>query len=176
MVGVAGCVAQAEGAEIIRRAPVGRSSCSARTTYHRLPEAAAHGAQAARRVVETGLRRRGQVRTRCRRSTAKRRRARRHRLPHRAGGLRQVLHLLRRALHARRGSLPRRRQILAEAERPGRRRACARSRCSARTSTPGTAQGRTAAPGALAGLLVSARRHPGHRPPALHDQPSARHG
>jgi tRNA-2-methylthio-N6-dimethylallyladenosine synthase len=43
--------------------------------------------------------------------------ARRHRLPHRAGRLRQVLHLLRRALYARLGSLAARRQIVAEAQK-----------------------------------------------------------
>jgi tRNA-2-methylthio-N6-dimethylallyladenosine synthase len=67
-------------------------------------------------------------------------------LPHRAGGLRQVLHLLRRALYARRRVSRPVAQIVAEAS--GSPPACARSRCSARTSTPITATGPTAAPGA----------------------------
>ena len=54
--------------------------------------------------------------------------------------------------------------------------ACARSRCSARTSTPITATGRTGRDWGSGRLLAAARRDPGHRPPALHDQPSARHG
>ena len=74
-------------------------------------------------------------------------RARRLGLPVDPGRLRQVLHLLRRALHARR-------RIFAAAPRPcwpkraiWRRRAPSRSRCSARTSTPITARRRTARPG-----------------------------
>ena len=51
MVGVAGCVAQAEGDEIIRRAPV-VDLVIGPTTYHRLPEALDR-ARAGARVVET---------------------------------------------------------------------------------------------------------------------------
>ena len=68
------------------------------------------------------------------------RRARRHRLPHRAGRLRQVLHLLRRALYARRRSLAPGRADRRRGRAAWPRPACARSRCSARTSTPGTAR------------------------------------
>jgi len=50
-VGVAGCVAQAEGAEIIRRAPV-VDLVIGPTTYHRLPEALAR-VEAGERVIET---------------------------------------------------------------------------------------------------------------------------
>jgi tRNA-2-methylthio-N6-dimethylallyladenosine synthase len=51
MVGVAGCVAQAEGSEIIRRAPV-VDLVIGPTTYHRLPEAL-ETARTGRKVVET---------------------------------------------------------------------------------------------------------------------------
>jgi tRNA-2-methylthio-N6-dimethylallyladenosine synthase len=51
MVGVAGCVAQAEGAEIARRAPV-VDVIIGPTTYHRLPEAIAR-ARGGERVIET---------------------------------------------------------------------------------------------------------------------------
>ncbi len=64
IIAVAGCVAQAEGEEILRRAP-SVDIVLGPQTYHRLPEMVA-------------------------------------RLPDDPGGLRQVLHLLRRALYARR--------------------------------------------------------------------------
>jgi tRNA-2-methylthio-N6-dimethylallyladenosine synthase len=51
MVGVAGCVAQAEGSEIIRRAPV-VDLVIGPTTYHRLPEALER-ARVGEKVVET---------------------------------------------------------------------------------------------------------------------------
>jgi len=51
MVGVAGCVAQAEGAEIARRAPV-VDVIIGPTTYHRLPDAIAR-ARDGERVIET---------------------------------------------------------------------------------------------------------------------------
>ena len=51
MVGVAGCVAQAEGAEIARRAPV-VDVIIGPTTYHRLPDAIAR-ARNGERVIET---------------------------------------------------------------------------------------------------------------------------
>ena len=76
--------------------------------------------------------------------------ARRDGVPHRAGRLRQVLHVLRRALHARHGVFARRRRDRARGARARRRAACARSRCSARTSTPITAKAPTAAPWSLA--------------------------
>ena len=150
-IAVAGCVAQAEGEEILRRAPavdlvVGPQS------YHRLPEMltrAAHG-----KVSSTpSFRSRTSSAMLAAPSRAADPQARRVGLPHRAGRLRQVLHLLRRALYARRRSVA--------AGRDDRRRgasawptpACARSRCSARTSTPITARARTAAPATLGRLL-----------------------
>ena len=51
------------------------------------------------------LRRRGQVRAPAGADARRDHEPRRHRLPHRAGRLRQVLHLLRRALYARLGSV-----------------------------------------------------------------------
>jgi tRNA-2-methylthio-N6-dimethylallyladenosine synthase len=51
MIGVAGCVAQAEGAEIARRAPV-VDVIIGPTTYHRLPQAIAR-AREGERVIET---------------------------------------------------------------------------------------------------------------------------
>jgi tRNA-2-methylthio-N6-dimethylallyladenosine synthase len=51
LVGVAGCVAQAEGAEIARRAPV-VDVIIGPTTYHRLPDAIAR-ARNGERVIET---------------------------------------------------------------------------------------------------------------------------
>ena len=56
------------------------------------------------------------------------------------------------------------------------RPACARSRCSARTSMPGTARAPTAREWGLGAPAVPARRDPRPRAPALHHQPSARHG
>ena len=54
--------------------------------------------------------------------------------------------------------------------------ACASSRCSARTSTPITAKAATDAPGRSAGCFARSREIAGHRAAALHHQPSARHG
>lgn len=106
---------------------------------------------------------------------ARARRTRRHRFPHRAGGLRQVLRLLRRALYARGGSVPpgcRRarggapprgsRHPRDHADRPERQRLSWRG-----TGRPGLVAGPAAACG---------RRDPGHRAAALHDQPPQRHG
>jgi hypothetical protein len=60
------------------------------------------------------------------------------------GGLLQVLHLLRRALHPRRGDQPALRRRHRRGRRPRRSRACARSICSGRTSTPTAARCTTA--------------------------------
>ena len=162
MIAVAGCVAQAEGEEIVRRAPavdlvVGPQSLSPPA---RADRAAARGGADDRR---DRLRRPRTSSSICRRRRAALA-ARRHRLPHRAGRLRQVLHLLRRALYARRGSVaPGRRRSSPRRERAGRRAACARSRCSARTSTPITAPGRTARAGGSARLLSASPRSPASR-------------
>ena len=126
LIAVAGCVAQAEGAEIIRRAPAVDLVVGPQN-YHRLPELlarAARGGKVARHRVSG----RGQVRSPRRAERRGDPRARRHRLRDRAGRLRQVLHLLRRALYARRRDLAAGR----EDRRRGRARwpppACARSR------------------------------------------------
>ena len=99
IVAVAGCVAQAEGAEIVRRAPavdlvVGPQS------YHRAGRRCwralrSDGGRSSRRTFPEEDKFAGAARPR-------RRGRRADGVPHRAGGLRQVLHLLRRALHARR--------------------------------------------------------------------------
>ena len=97
-IAVAGCVAQAEGAEIIRREKavdlvVGPQS------YHRLPEMLARDDRA--RFNRHRVSGRGQVRRPRRARPLNDPKARRVGLHHRAGGLRQILHLLRGALHAR---------------------------------------------------------------------------
>ena len=170
IVTVAGCVAQAEGAEIARRAPVVDIVVGPQS-YHKLGElvaraTAAHAAASSRPAFprSTNL-------PRC--PTARQQGARG--VPHRAGRLRQVLHVLRGALHARRrvlaprgrrrggGAPPRsRRRARADAARPERQRL---SRC--RPRWPRVVAGATDRP---------AGAHRGHRAPALHDQPSARHG
>jgi tRNA-2-methylthio-N6-dimethylallyladenosine synthase len=100
-IGVAGCVAQAEGEEILRRARPSISS-SARRPITACPNCCARARRAAssRPTLPAG----GQVRRICPPKPADPR-ARHHGLPHRAGRLRQVLHLLRGALYARRRSL-----------------------------------------------------------------------
>ena len=111
LIAVAGCVAQAEGAEIVARQPavdmvVGPQS------YHRLPEMIAEARARRRPCAGNRFPGAGKIR----RAAGRRRRQRRQRLSHRAGRLRQVLHLLRRALHARRRIFARpSTQILAEA-------------------------------------------------------------
>ena len=98
-VAVAGCVAQAEGAEILRRAPVVDLVVGPQS-YHRLPDLLARAARDGSAIdtefpvddkfdhlaapSAAAMRARGVIGFR-----------------HRAGRLRQVLHLLRRALHAR---------------------------------------------------------------------------
>ena len=88
-------------------------------------------------------------------------RARRLGVRHRAGRLRQVLHLLRRALYARRRSLAAGRRRSSPRPSGSPTPACARSRCSARTSTPITATDRTAAPGRSAGCCIALAEMPG---------------
>ena len=98
IVTVAGCVAQAEGAEIVRREPsvdlvVGPQS------YHRLGELMrARTSRTRRRSSRPAFPERTSS-PRCPRALPARRA---DCLSDRAGRLRQVLHLLRRALHARR--------------------------------------------------------------------------
>ena len=169
LVTVAGCVAQAEGDEIVARAPVVDLVVGPQS-YHRLPELVSRARAEPRQIVEIAFPGGGQVRPPSR---APRRQAGVC-VPHRAGGLRQVLHVLRRPLYARQRVFARRWPT--SRRRPGASwsAACARSRCSARTSTPITARARTAA-------LVARPPDPapggaaGRRAPALHDEPSARH-
>ena len=171
LVAVAGCVAQAEGAEIIRRAPVVDLVVGPQS-YHRLPELIAR-ARARRRARSSTRRfpRRTSSRSCPQRAPARAR----HRVSHRAGRLRQVLHVLRRALYARHGVFALRRRHRARGAPSRRRAACARSRCSARTSTPITARARTARPWSLAQLIRHLAQHRWPRAAALHDEPSARH-
>ncbi len=83
---VAGCVAQAEGAEILARAPFVDIVLGPQT-YHRLPEMVARAARAGGAVIETDFPAEQKFDHLPDAATA----AGRHRLPHRAGGLRQVL-------------------------------------------------------------------------------------
>ena len=169
MVGVAGCVAQAEGDEILRRAPVVDLVVGPQS-YQRLPELLAEAARR-RASVATDFAVDGEVRARSTASSRPRQPGRRRRLPHRAGRLRQVLHLLRRPLYARRRGLAAGRRR-SSPRRPGSPApACARSRSSARTSMPGMARARTAAVGPRPPALPP-RRNPRPRPAPLHDQPS----
>ena len=176
MIAVAGCVAQAEGEEIIRRA-AGRRYRGRSADLS--PPARVAGARRARRQ--------GRSTPISRPTTSSNhlaapepataiRSARRVGLPHRAGRLRQVLHLLRRALYARRGDVAAGAQDPRRERAAGGRRRARESRCSARTSTPITATDRTGRPWSLARLLERSPQIAGHRPAALHDQPSARHG
>ena len=137
-IAVAGCVAQAEGAEILRRAPavdlvVGSQS------YHKLPELLA--AAARRAGGRNRISGRRQIRFSRAAVSAGDPRARRLGVRHGAGRLRQILHLLRRALYARRRSLAagcknrrrgeaprRRRRARNHADRPERQR-LSRRRC-----------------------------------------------
>ena len=131
---VAGCVAQAEGAEILARAPYVDIVLGPQT-YHRLPEMVARprGLPMARREQAARHRdrfpRRGQIRlpAGCRGATGD------HRVPDDPGGLRPVLQLLRRALHARRRAEPPGGGSDRRGARVWWRRARARSRCSVRT-------------------------------------------
>ena len=171
-VAVAGCVAQAEGKEIIRRAPavdlvVGPQS------YHRLPAMLARAEH--EKVVDTEFPVENKFDQLARAEPRRDAQARRRRLRHRAGRLRQVLHLLRRALHARRRSVAagredRRRSRAARrrgrardhADRPERQRLSRR-----RAGRPRLDARQAAAP---------PRRNPRRRAAALHHEPSARHG
>ena len=98
LVAVVGCVAQAEGAEIIRRAPavdlvVGPQS------YHRLPELMARARIERKSLVDTDF----PEEDKFSRLPARAAGAHCYGVPHRAGRLRQVLHVLRGAVYARGG-------------------------------------------------------------------------
>ncbi len=114
---VAGCVAQAEGELLVERAPfvdivVGPQA------YHRLPELLARRAAVGRR----GGRHRVPGREQVRPSAPGPADRRRQRVPDHPGRLRQVLHLLRRSLHARCGAEPARHRHPARGARPRRQR------------------------------------------------------
>ena len=104
MIAVAGCVAQAEGGEIVRRAGAVDLVVGSQN-YHRLPELIARAGRG-EKVVDTEF----PVEDKFAQLAAPGREATRRRgvlgFRHRAGGLRQVLHVLRGAVHARRGNLP----------------------------------------------------------------------
>ena len=173
VVAVAGCVAQAEGAEIIRRAPavdlvVGPQS------YQHLPELlgrVGRGERGGRHRVSG----RGQVRQPAGAEPASHAGARHLGLRHRPGRLRQVLHVLRRALYARRRAVAAGRQDRRRGRAAGRRRRArghadrAERQC---VSRRGAGRRAVAARPAPARGGASAR----HRAPALHHQPSGRHG
>ena len=157
-VAVAGCVAQAEGAEIIRRAPavdlvVGPQS------YHRLPDLLARAAHG--KVRRHRLPGRGQVRPSRRRRAAPRSAsaASRPSSPCRKAATSSApsASCPTRAAPKCRGRSPRSSPRPSGWPTP----ACARSRCSARTSTPITARTRTAAPATLGRLLHRLAEIPG---------------
>ena len=164
MIAVAGCVAQAEGAEIARRAP-GVDIVVGPQAYHNLPALVARGgARRARRSTPT-----------CRLlskfgALPARRAAGPERLPDRAGRLRQILHLLRRALYARRRNLAAVRRDRRRGEGAGR---CRRAEITLLGQNVNAwARGTGARPRRPD---PRARRAAGPRPHPLHDQPSQRH-
>ena len=103
VVAVAGCVAQAEGEEIIRRAPVVDLVVGPQA-YHRLPALLARVAAGAK-GGRYRFRGRGQIRPAAVRNGRRDPRPRGDGVCHRSGRLRQVLHFLRRALYPRRRNI-----------------------------------------------------------------------
>ena len=99
-IAVAGCVAQAEGQELIRRAPVVDLVVGPQT-YHRLPDMLDRLAAGAAGVVETEFPAEDKFDTLAQARPVRTGPPDRNRLPHHPGRLRQVLHLLRGALYAR---------------------------------------------------------------------------
>jgi hypothetical protein len=147
-------------------------------TYHRLGQFMARLDAGERQVVETALPTQAKFahldRTPAE-AGAGAASAARHGVRHRAGRLRQVLHLLRGALYARRGGLaPGRadRRRSAPAGRARRARGDAARAERQRLARRGPRR-RSVVAGAPA---RSSRGHRGHRAAALHHQPSARHG
>ena len=111
IIAVAGCVAQAEGEEIMRRAPYVDVVLGPQT-YHRLPEmvarafrTAAHPGRGAG-ILDTEF----PVESKFDHLPETAAPPGNHGIPDGAGGLRQVLHVLRRAVHARRRVLAQRRR------------------------------------------------------------------
>ena len=163
-IAVAGCVAQAEGEEIFRRAP-GVDLVVGPQSYHRLPEMLTP--RRARQGSRHRVSGRGQVRPARRARPRRHPQARRVGLHHRAGRLRQVLHVLRRALYARRRGVAAGRRDRRRGGAPGR---CRRPRDHAarperqRLSRRGHRRPRLDARPADA----PARGHSRHRAAALH--------
>ena len=141
---VAGCVAQAEGAEILRRQPAVDIVVGPQN-YHRLPELL-RAARARPGVVDTDFPAEDKF-DHLPDSVPARSAARRLGLRDGPGGLRQVLLVLRRALYPRRRGLAAGSRDRGRDRAASRARACARSRCSARTSTPITGSKRRRAIG-----------------------------
>ena len=102
IVAVAGCMAQAEGEEIIRRAPA-VDLVFGPQSYHRLPELLAR-TESGDKPVDTEFPLDDKFDHLPAPNPAATRAPRRQHIRHRAGRLRQVLHVLRCALYARCGS------------------------------------------------------------------------
>ena len=170
-IAVAGCVAQAEGEEIIRRAPVVDVVVGPQS-YHHLPQLLAR-AEAHGRALETEFPVEDKFAFLPPPKPRSDPRARHFVLRHGAGRLRQVLHLLRRALYARRRGV-------AAGRQDRRRREAARRQRRARNHPDRTERQRLSR--RRTGRPDLAARHPAaspcrnsrHRPPALLDQPSPR--
>ena len=189
-IAVAGCVAQAEGEEIARRQPAVDIVVGPQA-YHRLPELLAEAERKSafrtRRQAPAGRRRarhRFPGREQVRPPAGAAGRARRLGLPVDPGRLRQVLHLLRRALYARRRIFAAGRRRCWPRRASWRRRARSRSRCSARTSTPITARRPDGSTWSLARLIralaeiegIARIRYTTSHPRDMDDELIAAHG
>ena len=146
IVAVAGCVAQAEGAEIMRRAPC-VDLVFGPQSYHRLPEL---GRSRAARRRHRGARHQLSRRTQIRLPAGGVGPARRDGFSDGAGRLRQVLQLLRRPLYARRGILASGAASARRGAPSSRAAARARSPSSGKTSMPITGRVPTAESGGWA--------------------------
>ena len=165
LIGVGGCVASQEGAAIIERAPY-VDLVFGPQTLHRLPEMLARRAQRRPAAGRHPLSRDREVRPPA---AGARRRRDRVRLDH--GRLLEVLLVLRRPVHARRGSLAAVRRRAGRSRRP---RRPGRSRSDAarpeRQRLP-RRDGRRRRDRRLRDADRVRRRDPGHRAHPLHDQP-----
>ena len=169
LIGVGGCVASQEGAAIVERAPLRRPRVRPADAAPPARDDRASAARPAQPQVDISF---PEIEKFDHLPRAARRRRDGVRLDH--GRLQQVLQLLRRAVHARRGSQPRRSTTCWPKSRSSPRRACAKSRCSARTSTPIAG---AMADGAIADLAHAdpvRRRDRRHRAHPLHDLAPAR--
>ena len=143
VIAVAGCVAQAEGEQILARAPYVDIVVGPQT-YHRLPELVARASRAAGAVIDTDfpVEQKFDFLPEARAAAGGG-----HGFSHRSGGVRQVLLVLRRALHARGGGEPAGGVGARGGAGAGAVAGRGRSRCSGRTSTPITATVRTGGSG-----------------------------